>query len=99
MNLIASFTAKKCNLLINTSRMFQFSTRKVQYFDYQATTPIDYRVLDAMIPYLTQHYGNPHSKTHQYGWDSSTAIEVARGQIADLINCDPKELIFTSGAT
>ena len=99
MNQLAALTAKTCNLLMKTSPIFQFSTRKVQYFDYQATTPIDYRVLDAMVPYLTEHYGNPHSKTHQYGWNSSTAIEVARGQIADLIKCDPKELIFTSGAT
>lgn len=46
--------------------------------DYQATTPIDYRVLDAMTPYMMQYYGNPHSKTHQYGWESSKAVEVAR---------------------
>lgn len=48
-----------------------FSTNKVQYFDYQATTPIDYRVTDAMMPYLTEFYGNPHSKTHKFGWDSA----------------------------
>jgi len=51
-----------------------FSAKKVMYFDYQATTPVDYRVLDAMMPYMTDQYGNPHSKTHKFGWDSSTAI-------------------------
>lgn len=48
-----------------------FSVNNVQYFDYQATTPIDYRVMDAMMPYLTEFYGNPHSKTHKFGWDSA----------------------------
>ena len=57
---------------------YTFSTPKVMYFDYQATTPMDYRVLDAMMPYMTEMYGNPHSKTHKYGWDSSRAIENAR---------------------
>ena len=58
---------------------YQFAVQgNVQYFDYQATTPVDYRVMDAMIPFLTQHYGNPHSKTHKFGWDSSKAIEIAR---------------------
>lgn len=76
-----------------------FSTGKVQYFDYQATTPIDYRVLDAMMPYLTDFYGNPHSKTHKFGWDSAKAIDSAREQVATLIKADPKEIVFTSGAT
>lgn len=48
-----------------------FSVNNVQYFDYQATTPVDYRVMDAMMPYLTEFYGNPHSKTHKFGWDSA----------------------------
>ena len=51
-----------------------FSSQKVMYFDYQATTPVDYRVLDAMMPYMTELYGNPHSKTHKFGWDSSEAV-------------------------
>lgn len=51
-----------------------FSSKKVMYFDYQATTPLDYRVLDAMMPFFTESYGNPHSKTHQFGWDSSKAV-------------------------
>jgi cysteine desulfurase len=90
MNKLAALTTKTYNLFNRTSFILSFSTQKVQYFDYQATTPIDYRVLDAMMPYLTQYYGNPHSKTHQYGWDSATAIETARAEVADLIKCDPK---------
>jgi len=58
--------------------------------DYQATTPVDYRVLDAMMPYFLQFYGNPHSKTHKFGWDSSEAVEKARNQIASLIGADPR---------
>lgn len=55
-----------------------FSSSSVIYLDYQATTPIDYRVMDAMTPYMLQYYGNPHSKTHQYGWDGSKGVETAR---------------------
>lgn len=56
-------------------------------------------MLDAMLPYLTNFYGNPHSRTHQYGWESEEAVEKGRKQVADLIGADPKEIIFTSGAT
>lgn len=69
------------------------------YLDAQATTMLDPRVLDAMLPYLTHQYGNPHSRTHTYGWESERAMEVARQQVADLIGADKKEIIFTSGAT
>ncbi|KAK9728627.1 cysteine desulfurase [Basidiobolus ranarum] len=69
------------------------------YLDMQATSPTDPRVLDAMLPFLTAQYGNPHSRTHKYGWESEDAVEVARKQIADLIGADSKEIIFTSGAT
>ncbi|XP_025070440.1 cysteine desulfurase, mitochondrial isoform X3 [Alligator sinensis] len=69
------------------------------YMDVQATTPLDPRVLDSMLPYLICYYGNPHSRTHAYGWESETAMEQARRQVASLIGADPREIIFTSGAT
>lgn len=69
------------------------------YLDYQATTPLDPRVLDKMMPYLSHSFGNPHSRTHSYGWDAEHAVENARKQVADLLNCDAKSIVFTSGAT
>ena len=69
------------------------------YLDAQATTPTDPRVLDAMLPFLTGLYGNPHSRTHAYGWETDKAVEQAREHVANLIGADPKEIIFTSGAT
>jgi len=69
------------------------------YLDMQATTPTDPRVLDAMLPFLTGLYGNPHSRTHAYGWETEKAIEQAREYVANLIGADSKEIIFTSGAT
>ncbi|KAI8366020.1 cysteine desulfurase [Radiomyces spectabilis] len=69
------------------------------YLDMQATSPMDPRVLDAMLPYQTELYGNPHSRTHPYGWESEKAVDKAREYVAKLIGADPKEIIFTSGAT
>ncbi|RKO84156.1 pyridoxal phosphate-dependent transferase, partial [Blyttiomyces helicus] len=67
--------------------------------DHTTTTPMDPRVVDAMLPYMTQLYGNPHSRTHQFGWESEEGVEAAREQVARLIGADAKEIIFTSGAT
>jgi cysteine desulfurase len=69
------------------------------YLDYSATTPVDPRVADKMIPYLTEHFGNPASRSHAFGWESEKAVEDAREQVAALVNADPKEIIWTSGAT
>eukprot|EP01062_Namystynia_karyoxenos_P029887 TRINITY_DN2237_c0_g2_i1.p1 TRINITY_DN2237_c0_g2~~TRINITY_DN2237_c0_g2_i1.p1 ORF type:complete len:488 (+),score=147.75 TRINITY_DN2237_c0_g2_i1:101-1465(+) len=69
------------------------------YLDAQATQPVDPRVLDAMMPYLCEGFGNPHSRTHEYGWKSEEAVEQARKHIADLIGASPREIVFTSGAT
>jgi len=69
------------------------------YLDVQATTQVDPRVLDAMMPFLTEQFGNPHSRTHAFGWESEAAVERARSQVASLVNANPKEIFFTSGAT
>ena len=69
------------------------------YLDYSATTPVDPRVAEKMIPWLTEHFGNPASRSHAYGWEAEKAVEDAREQVAALVNADAKEIIWTSGAT
>jgi cysteine desulfurase len=69
------------------------------YLDYGATTPVDPRVVDKMIPWLREHFGNPASRSHAWGWEAEEAVEKARGQVAALINADPREIVWTSGAT
>ena len=69
------------------------------YMDYGATTPCDPRVVDAMVPWLREHFGNPASRSHAWGWEAEAAVEKARVQVADLIGADPREIVWTSGAT
>ena len=69
------------------------------YLDYSATTPVDPRVAQKMIPYLTEHFGNPASRSHSFGWTAEKAVEAAREHVAVLVNCDPREIVWTSGAT
>jgi len=69
------------------------------YLDYSATTPVDPRAAEKMIPYLTEHFGNPASRSHAFGWETEKAVENARSEVARLANCDPKEIVWTSGAT
>jgi cysteine desulfurase len=73
--------------------------KKPVYLDYSATTPVDPRVVDAMLPYLREDFGNPASRSHAYGWSAEKAVEDARADVAGLVNCDPKEIVWTSGAT
>jgi cysteine desulfurase len=69
------------------------------YLDYSATTPVDPRVAQKMIPFLTEQFGNPASRSHAFGWEAEKAVEEARGHVAALLNADPREIIWTSGAT
>lgn len=75
------------------------SAKKPIYLDYSATTPVDPRVAAKMIPCLTEQFGNPASRSHAYGWEAEAAVEEAREQVAALVHCDPKEIVWTSGAT
>uniref|UniRef100_A0AC34R3V3 Cysteine desulfurase n=1 Tax=Panagrolaimus sp. JU765 TaxID=591449 RepID=A0AC34R3V3_9BILA len=88
-------------ILTNLKKQQKEKSNKLRpiYLDVQATSPMDPRVVDSMLPFMLLDFGNPHSRTHEYGWNAEIAVEKARKQIADLIGADPKEIIFTSGAT
>ena len=79
--------------LINQGKSFPL------YLDYQSTTPADPRIVQTILPFFTEKFGNPHSRSHRMGWEAEAAVDIARKQVADLINADEKEIIFTSGAT
>lgn len=82
-----------------TEPAMQNASPRPLYLDYQATTPVDPRVLEALMPWLTEHFGNPHSAGHRLGWEAAEAVEQARGELAALLGAEPREVIFTSGAT
>ena len=79
--------------------MIKDQARKPIYLDYSSTTPIDARVAEKMIPFITEHFGNPASRSHSFGWTAEEAVEEARDEVAKLVNADPREIVWTSGAT
>ena len=83
----------------NLNPVPMFSRHFPVYMDYSATTPVDPRVADKMIPYLREQFGNPASRSHAYGWEAEEAVEEARSQVAKLVGADPREIVWTSGAT
>lgn len=95
-NFGTSFLKKITNLV---PKMKTMNNNQKIYLDAQATKPMDPRVLDAMLPYYVSVFGNPHSRTHSFGWNAEAGVEKARKQVADIIKANPKEIIFTSGAT
>ncbi|KAK4474503.1 hypothetical protein MN116_001651 [Schistosoma mekongi] len=97
--LTRQFCAEAELLVEDGNKSRSYKNLRPIYFDFQASTQVDPRVLDAMLPFYVNHFGNPHSRTHEYGWYCEDAIEKARMNVARLINADHKEIIFTSGAT
>jgi len=83
----------------NTEQSFATAPHFPIYLDYSATTPVDPRVADAMIPFLREQFGNPASRSHAYGWSAEAAVEEARQNVANMVGADPREIIWTSGAT
>ena len=87
------------NLVELKNKLFQENGTMPIYLDYQSTTPVDPRVLEVMLPFFSEKFGNPHSRSHGFGWDAEDAVEQARGRVAKIINAQAKDIIWTSGAT
>ena len=87
------------NLVESKNKLLQNNGRMPIYLDYQSTTPVDPRVLEVMLPFFSEKFGNPHSRSHGFGWDAEDAVEQARARVAKIINAQAKDIIWTSGAT
>src|ERR1700760_164343 len=107
-NLALAFSVKALSVWAGKFKiLYSYSGRIMQngtlsqpiYMDYSATTPIDPRVVDRMVHVLREQYGNPASRSHAYGWEAEQAVEDARKEVAALVNCDSREIVWTSGAT
>src|SRR5690606_5754038 len=83
----------------SVTRLGKFMNNRPVYLDYSATTPVDPRVAERMIPWLTENFGNPASNSHAYGWQAEEAVEHARAQVAALVGAEPRDIVWTSGAT
>ena len=97
-DLVARHVLRTRRIYLETEEKLEWPLRH-RFMDYHATTPVDPRVLEAMLPYFNEPSGNSAGRNHAFGWTAEEAVENARAQIARLINATPKEIIFTSGAT